>query len=108
MLKLGDGTAESHERAQNAVDDLWRYTGELFLSDRVEEALVEQGIAANPAAFESTWRAQVTDVLTRATLRVPDVGWMQRGGRQGRHTEHLGHMLADMQIVARSFPGASW
>jgi ring-1,2-phenylacetyl-CoA epoxidase subunit PaaC len=62
----------------------------------------------NPATLESTWRSQVNDVLARATLRVPDVSWMQRGGRQGRHTEHLGHMLADMQIVARSFPGASW
>ena len=108
VLKLGDGTPESHQRAQNAVDDLWRYTGELFLSDRVEDGLAEQGIAVNPATLESTWRSQVSDVLTRATLRVPDVGWMQRGGRQGRHTEHLGHMLADMQIVARSFPGASW
>jgi ring-1,2-phenylacetyl-CoA epoxidase subunit PaaC len=108
VLKLGDGTAESHRRAQNAVDELWRYTGELFLPDRVEDVLADQGITVNPATLESTWRSQVSDVLTRATLRVPDVGWMQRGGRQGRHTEHLGHMLADMQIVARSFPGASW
>ena len=108
VLKLGDGTSESHQRAQDAVDDLWRYTGELFLTDDREQALAAQKIAVDAATLESAWRSQVTDVLTRATLRVPDSTWMQRGGRQGRHTEHLGHMLAEMQIVARSFPGASW
>jgi ring-1,2-phenylacetyl-CoA epoxidase subunit PaaC len=108
VLKLGDGTAESHRRAQDALDGLWRYTGELFLADDVERTLAAQQIAVNPETLEAQWRAQVSEVLARATLEVPDVTWMQRGGRQGRHTEHLGHMLADMQIVARSFPGATW
>ena len=108
ILKLGDGTAESHERAQSALDDLWRYTGELFLPDDVDHTLTAARIAVSPETLESAWRTQVQEVLSQATLRVPEVSWMQRGGRQGRHTEHLGHMLADMQIVARSFPGASW
>ncbi|HKO16101.1 MAG TPA: 1,2-phenylacetyl-CoA epoxidase subunit PaaC [Gemmatimonadaceae bacterium] len=107
-IMLGDGTDESHRRAQRALDDLWRYTGELFLSDDVDRVVSAAGLGAPASAFESVWRAQVEDVLARATLRVPDAAWMQRGGRQGRHTEHLGHMLAEMQIVARSFPGASW
>ena len=107
-LKLGDGTEESHARAQRALDDLWRYTGELFVADDVERTLAADHLAADPSTLESAWRAQVGEVLERATLTIPEAGWMQRGGREGRHTEHLGHMLAEMQIVARSFPGARW
>lgn len=107
-LRLGDGTEESHRRAQDALDDLWRYTGELFEMDAVDREMVEQGLGADLAALEPRWRAQVSDVLQHATLTLPADGYMQRGGREGRHTEHLGHMLAEMQIVARSFPGAKW
>src|SRR5690348_1147812 len=108
VVKLGDGTSESHTRAQHAVDDLWRFTGELFLADDVDRAVVADGIGVEPSMLESTWRAQVLEVLARATLTVPESPYMQRGGRQGRHSEHLGHMLAEMQIVARSHPGALW
>lgn len=108
MLKLGDGTEESHARAQHAIDEIWRFTGELFESDAVEQRLVEQGIAVDTAALREPWKAQVSRVIGEATLRMPDDGFMQRGGRVGRHTEHLGHLLAEMQIVARSFPGAQW
>ena len=108
LLRLGDGTAESHRRAQEALDDLWRFTGELFEVDDVDRAMVERGIGADLAAIEPRWRAQVAEVVERATLTLPSEAYMQTGGRQGRHTEHLGHMLAEMQIVARSFPGASW
>jgi ring-1,2-phenylacetyl-CoA epoxidase subunit PaaC len=108
MLKLGDGTAESHQRVQAAVDDLWRFTGELFEVDDIERALVADGIAVDRAELRAPWREEVSRVLTAATLNVPDDGFMQRGGREGRHTEHLGHLLAEMQIVARSFPGAEW
>ena len=108
MLKLGDGTAESHGRAQSALDDLWRFTGELFESDDVEREMVSEGIAVESASLRTPWREHVARVLTDATLQFPEDGFMQRGGREGRHTEHLGHLLAEMQIVARSFPGAEW
>ena len=108
MLKLGDGIVESHQRVQAAVDELWRFTGELFESDDVERGLVAEGIAVDRETLRGPWREEVTRVLTAATLTVPDDGFMQRGGREGRHTEHLGHLLAEMQIVARSFPGAEW
>lgn len=108
MLKLGDGTAESHQRAQAAVDDLWRFTGELFEVDEVERALTGEGVAVDRAGLRTPWRAEVSRVLAAATLTMPDDGFMQRGGREGKHTEHLGHLLAEMQIVARSFPGAEW
>jgi ring-1,2-phenylacetyl-CoA epoxidase subunit PaaC len=108
VVTLGDGTTESHDRAQQAVDELWRYTGELFLSDDVERAVAADHIGVDPSTLEAPWRSQVDDIFSRATLTVPAVAYMQRGGRDGKHTEHLGHMLAEMQIVARSYPGASW
>ena len=108
MLKLGDGTTESHGRVQAAIDELWRFTGELFEVDNVEMELVAQNIAVDCAALRDRWREEVSRLLKAATLTLPDDGFMQRGGREGRHTEHLGHLLAEMQIVARSFPGAEW
>jgi ring-1,2-phenylacetyl-CoA epoxidase subunit PaaC len=106
LLKLGDGTEESHRRAQEALDALWRYTGELFLMDAVDETLIADGIA--PKLDVARWRETVTDVITRSTLTVPADGYMQRGGRRGRHTEFLGHLLSEMQILQRSYPGAKW
>lgn len=108
VIRLGDGTDESHARAQAAVHLLWPYTGELFLQPVDESALVASGLTADVSTLEGAWRATVDDVLHRATLTAPDGVWMQRGGRAGRHTEHLGHLLAEMQIVARSHPGAQW
>jgi ring-1,2-phenylacetyl-CoA epoxidase subunit PaaC len=106
LLKLGDGTPESHRRAQDALTSLWRYTGELFLMDAVDEALIADGVA--PRLDASPWRETVTDVIGRSTLSVPEEGYMQRGGRHGRHTEALGHLLSEMQILQRSHPGAKW
>jgi ring-1,2-phenylacetyl-CoA epoxidase subunit PaaC len=108
VVTLGDGTDESHARAQHAVDELWRYTGELFMADEVDRDAAAHGVGVDPSALAEPWRVQVEDVLHRATLTIPSVTYMQRGGRNGRHTEHLGHMLAEMQIVARSHPGATW
>ncbi|HXB25276.1 MAG TPA: 1,2-phenylacetyl-CoA epoxidase subunit PaaC [Gemmatimonadaceae bacterium] len=106
VLKLGDGTDESHRRAQDALNALWRYTGELFLMDAVDETLIAERVV--PRLDPAPWRETVTDVIHRATLTVPDDGYMQRGGRQGRHTEALGHLLSEMQILQRSHPGAKW
>lgn len=108
VVTLGDGTEESHQRAQRAVNDLWRYTGELFIADDVDREAVAADVGVDPSTLADAWRAQVSEVLERATLTVPTVAYMQRGGRDGKHTEHLGHMLDEMQIVARSHPGASW
>ena len=108
VLRLGDGTDESHQRAQRALDDLWTYTGELFEVDDVERALTGDGVAVDAGALRAPWHEQVARVVGEATLSLPQDGFMQTGGRRGRHTEHLGHMLAEMQIVARSYPGASW
>lgn len=108
MLMLGDGTDESHERLQTSVNDLWRYTGELFLSDEVEQRLAAQKVAVESSTLEPRWREQVGEVLRKAGIAAPDVKWMQRGGRAGRHTEHLGHMLAEMQVLQRQHPGAEW
>jgi ring-1,2-phenylacetyl-CoA epoxidase subunit PaaC len=108
VVRLGDGTEESHARVQASLDRLWRYTAELFERDAVDEGVAKEGIALDHAAIKSRWDAMVNDVLQRATLTRPADGPMQRGGRIGRHTEHLGHLLATMQSVARAHPGASW
>jgi ring-1,2-phenylacetyl-CoA epoxidase subunit PaaC len=109
VVRLGDGTDESHARAQQALDELWRYTGELFAHDAVNDALgAEAMISLDHDAVQSLWDGMVKDVLQRATLTVPTTGGTRSGGRVGRHTEHLGHMLATMQSVARAHPGARW
>jgi len=108
VVTLGDGTDESHLRAQRAVDDLWRYTGELFMADAIDREVSDAGLGVNPETLAERWHEEVGKTLERATLTIPSVTYMQRGGRDGKHTEHLGHMLAEMQIVARSHPGATW
>lgn len=111
ILKLGDGTAESRRRVQKAVDDLWRFTAELFAPDDIDRAMREAGVTPDLASVKSQWESLVRDVTDRATVTLPrDIprAANMRGGRMGAHTEHLGHMLAEMQIIARSHPGAKW
>jgi ring-1,2-phenylacetyl-CoA epoxidase subunit PaaC len=108
MIRLGDGTDESHARIQHAVDDLWMYTGEMFVPDATDLALIEAGIAADARTLAEPWRKHVTAVLAEATLAIPGETYMQKGGRQGVHTEHLGHLLAEMQFLQRGYPGARW
>ncbi|WP_284352139.1 1,2-phenylacetyl-CoA epoxidase subunit PaaC [Roseisolibacter agri] len=108
VVRLGDGTDESHRRAQRALDDLWRFTSEPFLMDDVDRAMLAAGIGADLDALRPRWEASVREVMTEAGLQIPGGAFVARGGRTGRHTEHLGHMLAEMQIVARSHPGATW
>jgi ring-1,2-phenylacetyl-CoA epoxidase subunit PaaC len=108
VVKLGDGTSESHERAQRALDELWRYAPELFDHDDIDAAVAAQGIVVDHEGLESRWSTVVGDVMQRATLTIPTEDAFRRGGRHGRHTEFLGHMLSEMQIVARSHPGAEW
>lgn len=108
VVRLGDGTAESQARVQGSLDRLWRYTGELFEADAIDQAVAAQGIVVDHRALKARWDQLVDDVLARATLVRPADGPIQRGGRTGRHTEHLGHLLATMQSVARAHPGARW
>jgi ring-1,2-phenylacetyl-CoA epoxidase subunit PaaC len=108
LIRLGDGTAESHRRAQTALDELWPYTGELFGADDADAALIEARVIRDPALLRETWNATIDAIVSRATLVRPADGWMQSGGRIGRHTEHLGHLLAEMQHLQRTHPGAAW
>jgi ring-1,2-phenylacetyl-CoA epoxidase subunit PaaC len=105
---LGDGTAESHRRAQAALDTLWPYTTELFLTDDIDRQAVADGSGVDVESLRTRWRQTVDQVFGEATLTIPKDGFAPRGGRIGRHTEHLGRMLADMQSLARAHPGASW
>lgn len=108
VIRLGDGTEESHRRATAALDDLWMYTGEMFEVGEGVAALIEAGIAIDPARIRPAWDATIDRVLGEATLRRPADRWMQSGGRRGRHSEHLGHLLAEMQVLHRAHPGAVW
>jgi ring-1,2-phenylacetyl-CoA epoxidase subunit PaaC len=108
VIRLGDGTDLSHARMQSAIDELWMYTGEMFMSDAAEQMLAEAGVAADVGALKAPWDAAVGAVLGEATLARPADGWMQKGGKAGIHTEHLGHLLAEMQFLQRAYPGASW
>lgn len=107
VIALGDGTVESHERMQDALDRLWPYVGEMFIGDEVEAAL--SGIAPNPVDLRAGWEAEVMQSLTIATLTRPEDDFAQVGGRNGKmHTEDLGHLLAQMQYLQRAYPGAEW
>jgi len=108
VIRLGDGTEESHRRMQAGLDTVWPYVDELFETDDVELGLAAQGIAVDPADLRDGWSASVGAVITEATLDVPTARWRARGGRHGVHTEALGFLLAEMQHLHRSHPGASW
>ena len=112
IVRLGDGTDESHRKMQDALDALWMYTGEMFAVDRIEDELIDAGIAADVRGLYERWLANVRTVIDEATLALPVATWMQgvngRGGKQGMHTEHLGHVLAEMQFLQRAYPGLQW
>ncbi|MFN5877478.1 MAG: 1,2-phenylacetyl-CoA epoxidase subunit PaaC, partial [Flavobacteriales bacterium] len=108
VIRLGDGTEESHARIQEALDTLWRYTPELFYQDEVDAELEKNGIIPNNSEVEDEWRKTVNSVLEEATLKVPTNNWKQEGGRKGMHSEHLGFMLAEMQYMQRAYPNMEW
>jgi ring-1,2-phenylacetyl-CoA epoxidase subunit PaaC len=108
IIRLGDGTEESHARAQSAIDHLWSYTGEMFEIDDGERGLIDAGVAIDTAALRPQWLKTVTGIVSEATLVLPKSDWMQQGGRAGRHSEHLGHLLSELQSMQRTFPGAAW
>lgn len=109
VLRMGDGTEESHQRIQQSFDELWTYIGELFYTDEVDQELQDSGWQTDPSSFEKEWKEEVVAVLKQATLNVPSFDqFMAGGGREGKHTEHLGHLLAEMQHLRRSYPDAVW
>ena len=109
VVRLGDGTDVSHAKMQTALDELWMYSGEVFLYDAVDDAMVEQGVAPAVESLRKNYLDHLADVLNEATLTMPDPSaWMQRGGKQGRHSERLGYILAEMQFLQRAYPGAQW
>ena len=108
VQRLGDGTQESHDRAQRAADELWGYTRELFEPFAAEARLTTGGVTADRAALQPLWRQQVAATFDEATLRIPEDAWSIRGGRDGVHTEHLGYLLAEMQFMQRAYPGQRW
>ena len=108
LVRLGDGTAESRRRAQAAVDVLWPYAGELFATDAADSVMIEAGVIPDPVTLRDGWNATIDAALARATLTRPAEGWSQSGGRVGLHSEHLGHLLAELQFLQRSHPGARW
>lgn len=109
IVRLGDGTTESHAKTQAAADALWMYTGEMFNYDAVDQAMFDAGIAPSCAVLRAAFLEHVAEIFAEATLSMPSPdAWMQKGGKQGRHTEHLGFILAEMQFLQRAYPGAEW
>ena len=108
VIRLGDGTEESHRRIAAALEDIWPFTGEMFEMDAVERDLAGAGIAVDLEILRPQWLANLQGVLDEAMLSLPESGWMQSGGRKGRHSEFLGHLLTDLQYVQHAVPGAVW
>ena len=109
VVRIGDGTEDSHAKTQTAADALWMYSGEMFIYDALDEAMVAQGVAPAAEGLRAQFLEHVAEIFTEATLAMPDpAAWMQKGGKQGRHSEHLGYILAEMQFLQRAYPGAQW
>lgn len=108
LVRLGDGTEESHECVQASVDNLWRFSGEMFAADEIDETIQQAYAGPDLEAIGAAWANNVAAMLEEATLAKPDDEWMASGGKQGRHTEHFGYLIAEMQVLQRAHPGASW
>ena len=107
-LRLGDGTEESHDKIQQSFNELWSFTADMFDQDESDEVIIAAGIGPDLNSIYTVWREKVKAVLTEATLENPEDGWMQSGSKKGEHTEHLGHILSELQYMQRAYPGAQW
>lgn len=107
-IRLGQGTEESARRMRNAIDELWIFVEDMFDMDKTDELLIKAGIGVDTAPVRAEWETQMKQILTEAGLNIPEKPYAVRGSRQGKHSEHLGHLLAEMQAVQRSIPGAQW
>jgi ring-1,2-phenylacetyl-CoA epoxidase subunit PaaC len=108
MLRLGGGTEESHAKLQNAINEVWRFTGNMFEMDEVDQNLADAGIGVDCANFKDEWMSIIMKTITEAQLTLPENNYMLTGSQEGVHTEALGHMLAEMQSLARAYPDAKW
>ncbi|USG63023.1 phenylacetate-CoA oxygenase subunit PaaC [Sneathiella marina] len=108
VLRLGDGTTESHEKMQIAIDELWGFLPEMFDMDEIDTQLLAEGVGVDLAALKPRWDEVVNAVLLEATLERPEDTWSVRGSREGKHSEHLGYLLAEMQFLQRAYPDAKW
>jgi ring-1,2-phenylacetyl-CoA epoxidase subunit PaaC len=108
IIRLGDGTEESHERIQRALNVLWRYAAELVETDEIQVAAEAEGLAPSMETVQQQWHAQVHNVFQEAGISIPTNNWVQTGGRKGKHSEHLGYILAEMQYVQRAYPNMEW
>ncbi|MFM1875828.1 MAG: hypothetical protein RL266_1565 [Bacteroidota bacterium] len=107
-LRLGDGTEESRNRIQASFNGLWAYTGDLFIQDESDRQMIQVGIGPDLEKIYPIWKEKVSEVLTEATLQMPEDGWMHSGSKHGRHTEHMGHILSELQYMQRTYPGCEW
>jgi ring-1,2-phenylacetyl-CoA epoxidase subunit PaaC len=108
VIRLGDGTDESHQKMQDSLNRLWMYSGEMFMMDEVDEMMIKDGIGVDLNQIKTQWLQTIDDTLAEATLEKPADGWMQKGGKKGIHTEYLGYILAEMQFLPRAYPDAKW
>lgn len=108
IKRLGDGTAVSHQKLQDAMDGLWTYTDELFHQTEADKAMVAEGIGVDVTALKEAYYKKVNAVLEESTLQIPESKWFQKGGKQGVHTEHLGYLLAELQYMQRAYPNMEW
>ena len=108
VKRLGNGTDVSHDKMQNAIDALWTYTDELFHQTDADKAMIAEGVGVDVTKFKDSYEQKVAEILTEATLKVPENKWFQKGGKQGIHTEHLGYLLSDLQYMQRTYPNMEW
>ena len=108
IRRLGDGTEESHQKMQTAINDLWTYTDELFHQTDVDKTMVEQGIGVDVTKLKDTYYDQINEILAESTLQTPEMKYFQNGGKEGIHSEHMGYLLADLQYMQRTFPNMNW
>ena len=108
IKRLGDGTQESHDRIQKAINELWTYTDELFHQTEVDKVMVSEGIGIDVTKLKETYYKKVNEILEEATVEVPESKYFQKGGKQGVHTEHMGYLLADLQYMQRTYPSMTW
>ena len=108
VKRLGDGTEESHQKMQDAIDDLWTYTDELFHQTESDDKMIAEGVGVDVTILKDAYYSKVSEVLNEATLETPVSKWFQKGGKQGVHTEHLGYLLSDLQYMQRTFPNMEW